>query len=187
MTTELLEKTKEIGYSRRILIDVDGTLTIYNFPSLVKSCFGVDISGLVISAYDLADLLGVSNRAIDLMFRDTVWGKPTFQEGALETLEYWRQKGYKLTIFSGRTRYMGETGLAGWLIENDIPFDDIDTTGLKCSYDVHIDDRPSKLKGVDSKLKLLYNQSWNRSCFNIEKDLIRVNSWQEIKEIVDDR
>ena len=196
MTTGVLEKPlislvpqwllgfeREAGYNKRILIDIDGTITTYNFPLLVKKWFGVDISGLVISAYDLADLLGVSNLAIDLMFKDTVWGKPTFQEGALETLEYWQQKRYKLVIFSSRTHYMGERGLAQWLSDNGIPFDSIDVKGIG-SYDVQIDDRPSKLKNVDSKLKLLYNQSWNKSCFNIEKDIIRVYSWSEIKQIV---
>jgi len=173
----------KIIFPKRILLDVDGCITTYNFPSLVKKCFGVDISGLVISAYDLADLLGVSNLAIDLMFRDTVWGKPTFQEGALETLKEWKQKGYELVIFSGRTRYMGEMGLVQWLEDNKIPFDGIDVIG-RSHYAVQIDDRPSKLKNTDSKLKLLYDQPWNRSCANVEKDLIRVYNWRDIKERV---
>lgn len=169
----------------RLLIDIDGCLTKYNFTALVWKHFKVDITGLVISAYDLADLLGVSNLAIDIMFKDIVWGEPDFNKDALETLNDWEQKGYELVIHSSRVHYMGAIGLTSWLTQNHIPFSGIDTTGTFKKYDVQIDDRPSKLKNANSKLKLLYDASYNRHCFNLEKDLIRVYNWKEIKTYVE--
>jgi uncharacterized HAD superfamily protein len=169
----------------RLLLDIDGCITKYDFRELVFKYFKVDITGLVISAYDLADFLGVSNLAIDIMFKDTVWGKPEFQENALSVLNEWKQKGYELAIHSSRVNYMGEIGLVSWLIDNKIPFSGIDTTGKAKEYDVQIDDRPSKLKNANSKLKLLYDTTYNQSCANIEQDLIRVYNWVEIKRFIE--
>jgi len=169
--------------TRRILLDIDGCITTYNFEVLVLKHFKVDITGLVISAYDLADLLGVSNLAIDMMFKDTIWGKPDFQKDALEVLNGWKRQGHELVIHSSRVNYMGEIGLASWLVDNKIPFSGIDITGRYGEYDAQIDDRPSKLKNANSKLKLLYNTSYNQSCANIEKDLMRVYNWQEVRNV----
>ena len=77
---------------------------------------------------------------------------------------------------------MGENGLAHWLIDYEIPFTSIGNG--RQYYDVHIDDRPSKLMDTDSKLKLLFNQPWNKNCFNLEEKLERVYSWNDIKEKV---
>jgi uncharacterized HAD superfamily protein len=120
------------------------------------------------------------------MFKDTVWGKPEFNKDSLEVLNSWEQKGYEIVIHSSRVNYMKEIGLASWLVKNKIPFSGIDTTGKSRKYDVQIDDRPVKLKNANSKLKLLYNASYNQHCFNIEKDLVRVYSWREIEKIVED-
>jgi len=167
----------------KLLLDLDGTIVQYNFPKLVKDFFGVDISPLVIYAYDLADILGVSKQMIDLMFKEQVYGKANFIDGSLEVLEEWESKGYELAIFSNRVNYMGEFELAKWLIENKIPFSGIDCEGAG-NYDYAIDDRPAKLADVNASVKLLYHQQWNSRCYDIEKQLIRVKSWQKIKEIV---
>ncbi len=164
---------------KRICVDLDGVVCEYDFPKIVKNFFGVDISPMAIFAYDLADVLGVSPILINVMFQEQVYGKPNLIEGAVETLKEWKQEGYEINIFSNRIKYMGKDRLTQWLVENQIPFTDID--GGNGEYYAHIDDSPSKLKSTNSKLKLLYNQSWNKRCLNIEKDLIRVNNWQEIK------
>ena len=166
-----------------ICLDIDGVLCEYNFPEIVKNFFGVDLSSKAIFAYDLADVLGVAPVLINTMFKEQVYGKPTFNKGALETLRKWQTEKHYIGIWSNRTKYMGKMGLYEWMIKYKIPFNDLDFRGENC-YDVHIDDCPSKLMSTDSKVKLLYSQPWNIGCLNITKSLIRVRNWQEIQDII---
>ncbi len=168
--------------TKRILVDLDGTIVTYDFPKIVKNFFGVDLDSQSIFAYDLADVLGVSPKEIDEMFKEQVYGKPNFIEGALETLREWEAKGYKISIFSNRVKFMEYWGLVQWLIEYKIPFLEI-SDGLD-KYDVHIDDSPSKLAVTNSDVKLLYTQPWNKRCLDIQKQLTRVENWQEIRMII---
>lgn len=167
----------------RLCLDLDGCVVQYQFSKIVKNFFGVDLSPRAIFAYDLADVLGVAPILIDKMFHEQVWGEPNFIEGAVETLIEWQDKNYELVIFSNRVKYMRYDGLAEWLTDWRIPFSGID--GGQGSYDVHIDDSPSKLMATDSKLKLLFNQPWNTRCINITGKLERVFNWEEIKERLD--
>ena len=167
----------------RICIDIDGVICEYHFNSLVKNFFGVDLSSQVIFAYDLADVLGVAPVLIDTMFKEQVYGKPNFIEGAIDTLKEWKSKKYELAILSNRVKYMGEYGLGKWLRKWEIPHTYL-TSGL-IKYDVHIDDRPAKLMATDSRVKLLFDQPWNRGCLNITGVLERVHHWDEIREKLD--
>jgi len=166
----------------KILLDVDGTLTKYDFKFLAKKYFGIDLSPMAIYAYDLADVLGVSNKVIDSMFHETVFGKAQFYEGALATLQNWYNK-HELVVFTNRTRYMSIPELTKWLTDNGIPFHGIDVEG-KGEYDFHVDDRPEKLMSTNSKVKLLFNQSWNEKCLNATGKLKRVYSWEDIAKYV---
>ena len=166
---------------RRICVDIDGVIAEYDFPKIVKNFFGVDISPAMIFAYDLADVLGVSPHIINTMFQEQVYGKPDFIPGAIGTLKAWKSMGYELIIYSNRVNYMGEFGLAKWLIEYRIPFSGIGNGHER--YDIHIDDSPSKLMATDSVIKLLYTQPWNTRCHNITGKLMRVNNWKEIKDV----
>ena len=168
----------------KLLVDVDGVISEYQFDKIVKSFFGVDLSPLAIYAYDLADVLGVSNLAIDLMFKEQVYGKPTFIENAIETLTEWKSKGFEILIHSNRVKYMGIMRLFFWLRRYKIPFSGIDMNG-QTVYDFHIDDSPAKLMNTNSKTKLLFSQPWNRQCLNVKNELVRVESWSEIRRLVD--
>lgn len=167
----------------RLCLDLDGCICEYDFPKIVKNFFGVDLSAQMIYAYDLADVLGVAPILIDTMFREQVFGKPHFVEGAIDTLKEWKSKGHALVIYSNRTKYMGYEGLAQWLIDWQIPFSGID--GGLGAYDIHVDDSPAKLMATNSDHKLLFDQPWNRKCHNITGKLQRVKSWQEINQEVD--
>jgi len=166
---------------RRICVDLDGVVCEYDFPKIVKGFFGIDLSAQMIFAYDLADVLGVAPSLINTMFKEQVYGKPNLAEDAIETLKEWKSKEYELVIYSNRVKYMGHDGLAKWLIDWQIPFHGID--GGQGSYDVHIDDSPSKLMTTNSKLKLLFDQPWNKRCHNITGKLQRVYSWKEIRDV----
>ena len=167
----------------KLLVDIDGCICEYNFPQLVKNFFGVDLSSQAIFAYDLADVLGVSNKLIDIMFRDIVFGKANFIDGSLDVLNEWWDKGYDIGIFSNRVKYMGNFELMKWLKGNKIPFHGIDVKGSG-TYNFHIDDSPGKLASTMSGVKILFNQPWNRRCYDIKKQFVRVSSWGEIKDIV---
>jgi len=166
---------------KRICVDIDGVIAEYDFPKIVKNFFGVDISPAMIFAYDLADVLGVAPHIINTMFQEQVYGKPNFIQGAIETLKEWKSKSWEIIIYSNRIKYMGELGLAKWLVEYQIPFDDIDSGQGK--YLLHIDDSPSKLMATDSTIKLLYTQPWNTRCHNITSKLMRVNNWMEVRNV----
>lgn len=172
----------DVVWRKRICIDLDGVVCEYDFPKIVKKFFGVDLDAEMLFAYDLADVLGVSPAEINTMFKQQVWGKPKFIEGAIDTLQEWKSKGYELIIYSNRVKYMGLDRLVGWLIDNQIPFNDID--GGRGMYEVHIDDSPGKLMATDSKAKLLFTQPWNVRCLNITGRLERVNTWTEVRQYV---
>ena len=167
----------------RICLDLDGVLCQYDFPRIVKNFFGVSLEAKAIFAYDLADVLGVAPALINTMFKEQVYGKPNIVEGALDTLKEWESKLWEIIIYSNRVKYMGEYGLAQWLIKWQIPFSGID--GGRGKYLVHVDDSPSKLASTESKYKLLFRQSWNKECLDIMNQFIRVNNWKEIREFVD--
>lgn len=174
--------TSTYDKSERICMDLDGCICEYDFPKIVKNFFGVDLSSQAIFAYDLADVLGVAPVLINTMFKEQVYGKPNLVEGAIETLKEWKLKGYELIIFSNRVKYMGYEGLTHWLIDWQIPFNDID--GGQGEYFIHIDDSPAKLMATDSKIKLLFDQPWNRRCHNITGELIRMKNWEGIRTYV---
>ncbi len=167
---------------KRICVDLDGVVCEYDFPKIVKKHFGVELKASEIYAYDLPDVLGVSQSDINSMFEKQVHGRPKLILGAIETLREWRGKGLDIVIFSNRIKYMGERGLTGWLIDYQIPFDEID--GGLGEYEAHIDDSPAKLMQTNSKLKLLYTQPWNERCLDITNRLIRVNNWEGVKHYV---
>jgi len=167
---------------KRLCLDLDGCIVMYDFPLLVKNFFGIDLSAQMIFAYDLADVLGVAPALINTMFKEQVYGKPNFVKDAIKTLKEWKSKSYELVIYSNRIKYMGYEGLAKWLVDWQIPFSGID--GGQGSYDVHIDDSPSKLMATDSKVKLLFSQPWNQRCHNITGQLIRMKNWEEVRDYV---
>jgi len=168
----------------RLLLDLDGCVVEYNFPKIVKSFFGVDISKYQIYAYDLADVLGVAPIMINTMFKEQVFGKPNFIENALETLNEWKGR-HEITIFTNRIKYMSTKGLVEWLVEWDIPFHGIDVLGTE-DYDVHIDDSPAKLRTTNSKMKVLYTQPWNERCLDIDKMFTRVSNWKELRRLINE-
>ncbi len=174
--------SQNVVWGKRILLDIDGVICEYQFDKIVKDFFGVDLDPREIFAYDLADVLGVSTEEIHTMFMEQLYGKPNFIEGALDTLKLWKSRGNEILILSNRVKYMGEYDLARWLIDNQIPFDDISNGNGR--YDIHIDDKPSKLADTYSKVKLLYTHPWNEQCKDIKHQLTRVSSWDEIKNIV---
>jgi hypothetical protein len=163
-----------------IVVDLDGVVVEYDFPRIVKDFFGVDLSKYAIYAYDLADVLGVAPVMINNMFKEQVYGPPNLIVGAVDTLRKWMDK-YRVLIHSNRVKYMGGGNLMAWMDEYKIPHHSLYGNH---EADYHIDDSPAKLMNVNAKVKLLYNQPWNKHCLNITGQLERVNNWQQIEEIV---
>lgn len=181
--TITLEKLKDKLIQRerpKLLLDLDGVVIEYNFQKIVKDFFGVDLTKYQIYAYDLADVLGVAPMMINTMFKEQVFGKPNFVENSMEVLNELSPR-YDIYIFSNRLKYMSYYELAMWLDEYDIPYDSIDETGSG-NYFAHIDDSPAKLMSTNSLVKLLFNQPWNKSCWNITNRLKRVDSWEQIRK-----
>jgi uncharacterized HAD superfamily protein len=169
----------------RFLVDLDGVICEYDFKSLFRKYFGVNLPNDGIYAYDLADVAGVAPEEINDMFYKQVHGEPHFIEGAVETLREWNDNNL-IFIFSNRIKYMGAAGLVEWLLKYEIPFVGIDLKG-NGEYDFYIDDSPAKLATINSKVKLLYSQEWNKRCLDIKHQFTRVNSWDEIRRIVNER
>jgi len=182
MTKEAPYKLERLVLPKRLLVDIDGVICDYDFKFLVKKHFGVDLSPLMLYAYDLADVLGVAPALINTMFKEQVYGEPKFNKGAIKTMQSWVDEGYSVIIYSNRIKYMGYEGLEEWLIKYKVPFTEID--GGQGAYNYHIDDSPAKLASTDSSKKLLYTQAWNTRCLDIHKSFIRVNNWDEIRKVI---
>ncbi len=179
--SELLNSQRDYK-SMRLCVDLDGVVVQYDFPKIVKDFFGVDLLSKDIFAYDLADVLGVAPALINDMFKEQVFGKPNLVEGAIDTLREWQSKSWEIIIYSNRVKYMSYKVLEEWLFFYGIPFTDID--GGKGEYDYHIDDSPSKHMENNNRVKLLYDQPWNKRCLNITGELIRVSDWARIRDII---
>ena len=166
----------------RICLDLDGVVCEYDFPRMIKEDFGIDIRTEDIYTYDIDDILGVTKEAVKAMFKKRVYDPARCEPDARDTMEEWIERGYKILVYSSRSSLMGSVTLELWIDENHIPCTHL-TTG-QGEYDIHIDDRPSKLAATDSRHKLLYNRPWNRGCWDIKHQFRRVYDWKEIKERV---
>lgn len=113
-----------------------------------------------------------------------------------ETLEYLKKQGHKIYIITSREKkYFADAyGFTKkWLKKYKLPYDklfvDIQEKGKKCKeegVDVFIDDNIEFCKGaVNAGVKTLMYHS-NRNWDYNENDVIKVHSFTEIKNIIDE-
>ncbi len=175
---------------KQLLVDLDGVVTQYDFPKLLRKYFDVSIKSEDIYAYSIEDVLGVSAKDISMMFAKEVFSPPRFIKGALDALEYFTTEDFDVGIYSNRIQYTKVEGLRDWLEKYKIPFTSIITEQTLPSY-IHafVDDSPAKLMLVDDAVRvknlLLFSQPWNKKCLNIKGRIRRISGWKEIKELID--
>lgn len=180
---------KEQNMSRNIIVDIDGCIAKYDFPTLTKQYFGKSIPNKGVWTYSLEDSLGVASRHIIDMFTEEVFAPPNFVQGALGALKHFISKDYNVCIHTNRLKFMEVNELEDWLNKWGIPYSSIIVNGDLPGYvHAHVDDSPKKLMYTDDnttvKHLLLFDNPWNRQCLNITGKLHRVKTWKEIREVV---
>ncbi len=174
-----------------LLIDLDGVVCRWDFPRLTKEFFGVSVPNELVYTYSLEDALGVPTREVHEMFCAIADEPPEFIKGAIESLTRLQEARHSIVIYSNRRCFIknGCKGLQEWLCAYGIPNDRVlpDLEGIPTGFfDFQIDDHPYKLLSGNgtSRVKLLFDQPWNRQCLDIHQQFIRVKAWKEIEELV---
>ena len=171
-----------------ILVDIDGTISNYNWAEILPRFFGASVNPKNIWCYSIEDCLGVSSAQVDEMFQAVVKEPANMYPGARETLQELVVSGVKVAIHTRRAKYMTEWEIADWLNTNDIPFSKVESNPQLFAHSVHIDDSPAKLFNLNgaTRHKVLFVQPWNTHCLDINGKLIRVRNWAEIKTFLEE-
>lgn len=174
-----------------ILLDCDDTISIFMKTCIMKYN---EIYGTNHTIDEITDW------NIDGIFEHTLWSifdktdvlqHMPLKEGAFETIKKWHDEGHKIVIVTGvnsvnsyadKLRWLGLTGLAPYIYE-------VIPTRHKelVNGDIFIDDNPEYLRSWrkinEGKLCLLMTAQHNKNkeC----KDLLRVDTWEEIDKIFD--
>ena len=174
-----------------ILLDCDDTISIFMETCIMKYN---EIYGTNHTIDEITDW------NIDGIFEHTLWSifdktdvlqHMPLKEGAFETIKKWYDEGHKIVVVTGVTsvnsyadklRWLGLIGLAPYIYE-------VIPTRHKelVNGDIFIDDNPDYLRNWRSinegKLCLLMTAQHNKN--KEYKDLLRVDTWEEIDKIFD--
>lgn len=172
-----------------LIIDVDGVICQYDFPTIIKKHFGVDIPKGAIYTYSIEDALGVSSVDVGKMFQVETHAEPKLMPGAIKSLWQFLDSGFEVCLFTNRLNFMTVEELEDWLGKWEIPYSSILTPQTLPNY-THacIDDSPQKLMLVDSTINvkhpILFTGILNKRCLNITGRMIRAKNWKEVRKII---
>ena len=175
--------------NKNLIVDIDGVVAQYDYPTILKKHFNVDVPNHAVWAYGLDECLGLPPTAVQTMFKKEAYAPPNMIEGAREALERFIIKDYNVCIFSNRLKFMSYAELEEWLNKNDIPYSCIlNGSGLPNRAIAAVDDSPSKLLAIDEEVtlnrRLLFDQPWNRMCLDVLGKFKRVKDWRQVLEEV---
>lgn len=183
---------------KKLMVDMDDVITIKGFERLVKEFLGYDIEwNKIENNYYLQDLLTDKKEEFFKFFiTKNMYDYVDIRENCYEVLKLLNEE-YDIYIC---TDYIWREVIehAGLNLNNkynflfkQFPFLDprkfifvADKSIINC--DVKIDDRPHNLSG-NCELKLLFSERHNQNITEeelVQNNMIRVNSWEEIKKIL---
>lgn len=172
-----------------IIIDIDGCICNYDFPTLIKKYFGVEVPNKAVLFYSLEDCLGLPPSAVTEMFREEVHAPPNFVPGAIKVMTDLLDDGHNISLFTNRIMFTSTYELENWLDKYEIPYTNIVLPESLPSYaHAMIDDSPRKLLMADQitriKHLLLFDNPWNRKCLDVLHKFERVKTWGRVKRAI---
>ncbi|MFH1715152.1 MAG: HAD hydrolase-like protein [Elusimicrobiota bacterium] len=175
-----------------IIADTDTALRAY-----IKELFGETITRDQITSFFYEDCLNFSDEKISHFWREfnknNGWGEIKSVNGALETLNTLKNK-YKYIIVTSRPENLFNV-TRDWLEKHNLNYEELIVTSKKNKSDIlreggwniscFIEDRVDFATDIAKSdiPVLLYDYPWNQS-ENLHKNIKRVFSWQEIKNIL---
>ncbi|MGI6479443.1 MAG: 5' nucleotidase, NT5C type [Salinivirgaceae bacterium] len=191
-----------------IYVDCDDVISesTSSYIEIIKREFGIDRCFEDIKSFDLKESFGLTQEQYDHFFEiihsheELIKFKPV--EGAIETMNEWAKKGNKIGIVTGRLTTAYDSTIE-WLANNKVPYNDfiivdkynrpsMDKTIAKpleylrsLKIDFAIEDSLSTANYLAEHLNIkvaLMDRPWNRNGY-INKNIIRVFNWKEIKEL----
>lgn len=181
---------------KTIMVDMDDVITCDNFIQVISDYLGYNVSYDEIKTYYIQDVLGDKKEEFFEKFKDmNLYVKAKLESNCYEVIKKLSQK-YEVYIC---TDYLWPEIIesSGSNLKNKYDFlykmfdflnpKNFIFTGDKSiiNCDIKIDDKIDNLKGA--KVKLLYTAYHNKKYDNEmlkEKNILRVNNWEEIKNIL---
>ena len=200
----------------RIYIDFDDVLceTARLLLQVVKTEFGRKLSFNDIHTFNIGNAFELTElevqHVLDIMHKPENLIAITPMEMAIETINSWSDRGFKVDIVTGRPPTTEETSHA-WLKKHNIKYSDIlfvnkysntkNGNGFRyhddaitldelknCHYDLAIDDSASMLQFLFAEMKMdvaVFHRPWNASLQippnnQSNRRIERCRSWQEI-------
>ncbi len=211
---EISRNGSELAGNRtlRIYVDFDDCLceTGRFFPGLVKKLFGKDIPYEDMRYFELDKSFSLNPEEFEHMM--TLAHEPeellSFAEtpGASETLNSWLDKGYEVSVITGRP-FSAYEASREWLDRHnlkDVNLHCLNKYGYdgfikdcgfsleladyyKMHFDYAVEDSPNAFRFFDHlpELKVMvYDRPWNRECEFPNGNYTRCTGWERIKELV---
>ncbi|HPW66328.1 MAG TPA: hypothetical protein PLS84_04490 [Salinivirgaceae bacterium] len=191
-----------------IYVDCDDVISesTSSYIAIIKREFGIYKCLEDIKSFDLRESFGLTQEQYDRFFEiihsheELMKFKPV--KGAIKTMSEWVKHGNKIAIVTGRLTSAYNSTIE-WLANNKVPYNDfiivnkynrpdMDKTIAKSleylqslRIDFAIEDSLSTANYIAESLNVkvaLMDRPWNRNG-NINKNIVRVHSWKEIKEL----
>ncbi|MBP5624459.1 MAG: 2-dehydropantoate 2-reductase [Lachnospiraceae bacterium] len=200
--------------SLSIYVDFDDCLceTARHFSGLVADMYGVDVPYESINFFDLKKSFSLTKEQYDHMME--IAHQPevllTYEEtpGAIETVNGWIDKGYDVTVITGRP-YSAYEASREWLDRHGlervklyclnkygrISFVEDSSYNLeledyyKMHFDYAVEDSPHAFRFFEHLPKLevlVYDRPWNRAHELPGKNYTRCFDWTTIRDIIDE-
>ncbi|MCR5116881.1 MAG: 2-dehydropantoate 2-reductase [Lachnospiraceae bacterium] len=200
--------------SLSIYVDFDDCLceTARHFSGLVADMYGVDVPYESINFFDLKKSFSLTKEQYDHMME--IAHQPgvllTYEEtpGAIETVNGWIDKGYDVTVITGRP-YSAYEASREWLDRHGlervklyclnkygrISFAEDSSYNLeledyyKMHFDYAVEDSPHAFCFFEHLPKLevlVYDRPWNRALELPGKNYTRCFDWTTIRDIIDE-
>lgn len=192
-------RLKKVIYLKKIMIDIDDTITLDSYLNVVNDFLKTNYTYEDIKDYWVDNIVPKEkmDEYLDFFYNKiNIYDYAKISDNAIEVIQN-LTKYYDVLICSAYIDYRTlldsvniVTHKHKWLI-NNLPFvkpDNFIFTSRKdtINAEIKIDDKVDNLEG-DAELKLLITAYHNKNISNAElkqKNIIRVNNWNEIAELL---
>lgn len=191
-----------------IYIDMDDVIaaTVKSFIAIVEREFGRSVTNDQITDFDLKKSFDLSQSEYEHLFEvahrpEEILGMDTI-DGALETLTIWSEKGFRISIVTGRLTSTWESSLE-WLSNHRVPYDEFTIVDkydrpemdpkiaiskeqlTSMSFSLAVEDSAAMAAFLSNHMDTptaLLDRPWNQD-IDLNPNLTRYSNWQELQNI----